>query len=108
MKGLKRVSISHFGDVAITWLYALFAIVWLVGFSNAVNLTDGLDGLVAGLTLIATGTYAIIAAHDGRTDVLIVCLTTMGAMIGFLMFNTSQPRFLWVMWGAWHWAVCLL
>ncbi len=66
--------------------------MWLVGFSNAVNLTDGLDGLVAGLTLIATGTYAIIAAHDGRTDVLIVCLTTMGAMIGFLMFNHKPAK----------------
>ncbi|MEN2364675.1 phospho-N-acetylmuramoyl-pentapeptide-transferase [Lacticaseibacillus paracasei] len=80
------------GNVSATWFYVLFVIVWLVGFSNAVNLTDGLDGLVAGQTTISFGTYAIIAAHDGRTDVLIVCLVTIGAMLGFLMFNHKPAQ----------------
>lgn len=80
------------GQLNWSWLFILFAIVWLVGFSNAVNLTDGLDGLVAGLATISFGTYAIIAAHEGRTDVLIICLVTIGAMIGFLLFNHKPAQ----------------
>jgi len=80
------------GNINSQWLYILFAIIWLVGFSNAVNLTDGIDGLLAGLTFIGMGTYAIIAAHDGRTDVLIICLATVGAMVGFFLYNHKPAK----------------
>ncbi|KRM72507.1 phospho-N-acetylmuramoyl-pentapeptide-transferase [Lacticaseibacillus brantae] len=80
------------GDINSQWLYIVFAAIWLVGFSNAVNLTDGIDGLLAGLTFIAMGTYAIIAAHDGRVDVLIICLATVGAMIGFFLYNHKPAK----------------
>lgn len=84
--------IPFLGNFNITWLFVLFAIIWLVGFSNAVNLSDGLDGLVCGLTMLAFGTYAIVAAHDGRTDILIICLVTIGAMVGFMMFNNKPAK----------------
>lgn len=84
--------IPFLGTFSATWLFVVFAIVWLVGFSNAVNLSDGLDGLVAGLSLIAFGTYAIIAAHDHRVDVLVICLVTIGAMIGFFGFNHKPAK----------------
>lgn len=74
------------------WLFAAFALVWMVGFSNAVNLSDGLDGLVAGLSTIAFAAYAVLAAHDGRTDVLILCLVTIGGMIGFFLFNHKPAK----------------
>ncbi len=64
----------------------------MVGFSNAVNLTDGLDGLVAGQGTVAFGTYAIIAAHDHRVDVLIICLVTVGALLGFLLYNHKPAK----------------
>jgi len=86
------LTIPFVGTIHSQWLYILFAVIWLVGFSNAVNLTDGIDGLLAGLTFIATGTYAIIAAHDGRTDVLIICLATVGAMVGFFLFNHKPAK----------------
>lgn len=86
------ISVPFVGEVNALWFFVLFAIVWLVGFSNAVNLSDGLDGLVAGLSMVAFGTYAVIAAHDGRVDVLVICLVTIGAMIGFLLFNHKPAQ----------------
>jgi phospho-N-acetylmuramoyl-pentapeptide-transferase len=72
--------------------YALFIIFWLTGFSNAVNLSDGLDGLVAGLSTIAFGTYAIIAAHQQNMPVMIFCMAVVGSMLGFLIFNHKPAK----------------
>lgn len=81
-------TVNFFGyDLHLSFLYGLFVIVWLVGFSNAVNLTDGIDGLVSGLGTISFGTYAIIAWHQQQYDLLIVCLSVMGALIGFFGYN---------------------
>ena len=76
----------------VAWVFGLFVMFWLVGFSNAVNLSDGLDGLVAGLSMIAFATYAVLAVHDRRTDVLILCLVTIGAMLGFFLFNHKPAK----------------
>lgn len=65
---------------------------WLVGFSNAVNLTDGIDGLVSGQAIIAFGAYAIIAYHQAQYDVLIFCLSVIGALIAFLGFNHKPAK----------------
>ena len=73
-------------------LYGVFVLFWLVGFSNAVNLTDGLDGLVAGLGLISFGTYAIIAINQQQYDVLLLCLATMGGLLGFFLFNKKPAK----------------
>lgn len=86
-------SLPLFGfTLAVPVLFAAFAVVWLVGFSNAVNLSDGIDGLVAGLATISFIAYAVLAAHDGRTDVLILCLVTIGAMVGFFLFNHKPAK----------------
>ncbi|MEK6189890.1 MAG: phospho-N-acetylmuramoyl-pentapeptide-transferase [Carnobacterium alterfunditum] len=80
------------GTVDIGWFYGLFIIFWLVGFSNAVNLTDGLDGLVAGTASIAYGAYAIIAWNQQQMDILIICLTIVGGLIGFFFFNKKPAK----------------
>lgn len=80
------------GTVDIGWFYGLFIIFWLVGFSNAVNLTDGLDGLVAGTASIAYGAYAIIAWNQQQIDILIICLTIIGGLIGFFFFNKKPAK----------------
>lgn len=84
--------IPFFGVVANSVFFAAFALFWLVGFSNAVNLTDGLDGLVGGLGIIAFGVYAIIAWQDARTDVLLICLAVVGALAAFLLFNHKPAK----------------
>ena len=48
-----------------TWLYVIFAAIYLAGMSNAVNLTDGLDGLAIGPVMINAGTYGILAYVAG-------------------------------------------
>ncbi|HRM23268.1 MAG TPA: phospho-N-acetylmuramoyl-pentapeptide-transferase [Enterococcus aquimarinus] len=79
-------------DLHLSFLYGLFVIVWLVGFSNAVNLTDGIDGLVSGLGAISFATYAIIAWNQQQYDILILCLSVVGALIGFFGYNHKPAK----------------
>jgi phospho-N-acetylmuramoyl-pentapeptide-transferase len=94
-------------SAAIAWLYVPFVTFVLTGFSNAVNLTDGLDGLAAGLTGIAAGTLAVFAYIMGRYDtsaylqifylrgageLTVFCAAVLGACIGFLWFNTFPAQ----------------
>ncbi|ASZ07988.1 phospho-N-acetylmuramoyl-pentapeptide-transferase [Enterococcus thailandicus] len=85
--------LNFFGlEISLGILYGLFAIFWLVGFSNAVNLTDGIDGLVAGLGTISFATYALIAWHQNQLDVLIICLSVVGGLIGFFSYNHKPAK----------------
>jgi phospho-N-acetylmuramoyl-pentapeptide-transferase len=74
------------------WMYILFIIFWLVGFSNAVNLTDGLDGLVSGTSAIAFGALAVLAWNQGQYDVSIFSVAVVGAVLGFLVFNAHPAK----------------
>ena len=74
------------------WFYGVFILLLLVGFSNAVNLTDGLDGLVGGLSTIAFIAFALISLFIGIEDVGIFCFVLTGAIAGFLMFNSFPAR----------------
>ncbi|MFV0558463.1 MAG: phospho-N-acetylmuramoyl-pentapeptide-transferase [Enterococcus sp.] len=86
-------TLNLFGyELPLAIFYGLFVIFWLVGFSNAVNLTDGIDGLVAGLGVISFGTYGLIAYHQNQADVLIVCLAVIGALIGFFPYNRKPAK----------------
>lgn len=87
-----ELAFPFLGVVDIGWFYGLFIIFWLVGFSNAVNLTDGLDGLVAGTASIAYGAYAIIAWNQQQMDILIICLTIIGSLVGFFFFNKKPAK----------------
>lgn len=87
-----KIAFPFIGSIDIGWFYGIFVIFWLVGFSNAVNLTDGLDGLVAGTASIAYGTYAVIAWHQQQTDVLIFCVTIVGGLVGFFFFNKKPAK----------------
>lgn len=85
--------LNFFGlEISLGIFYGLFAIFWLVGFSNAVNLTDGIDGLVAGLGTISFATYALIAWHQNQLDVLIICLSVVGGLIGFFTYNHKPAK----------------
>lgn len=80
----------------IGWFYGLFILFVLVASSNAVNLTDGLDGLAAGLSLIAFFTFGIITLGagwlEGYESVSIFCFTLAGALLGFLVYNVSPAK----------------
>lgn len=72
--------------------YSLFVIFWLVGFSNATNLTDGIDGLLATTGTIAYGTYTIIAILQNQWSVALFTSTVAGALIGFFLFNKKPAK----------------
>ena len=91
----------------LAWGYVAFVTFVLTGTSNAVNITDGLDGLAAGLTAIAIGTFALFAYVIGRVDtsaylqvyylrgageLTVFCLALFGAVVGFLWFNAHPAQ----------------
>jgi phospho-N-acetylmuramoyl-pentapeptide-transferase len=79
-------------SIELGWLYIVLIIIMLVGASNAVNLTDGLDGLLAGTAAIAFGAFAIIASSKLDLDVAIFCLAVVGSLLGFLVFNAHPAK----------------
>lgn len=77
------------GDgIAIPWLYLLFMNILLVGMCNAVNLTDGLDGLAAGTVMIVMIVMAAIAYRSDMLEPAIFAAALAGACVGFLWFNS--------------------
>lgn len=80
----------------IGFFYGLFILFVLVASSNAVNLTDGLDGLAGGLSLIAFFTFGIICFNtgwlDGYEEIGLFCFILVGSLLGFLVFNTNPAK----------------
>ncbi|MCR5525012.1 MAG: phospho-N-acetylmuramoyl-pentapeptide-transferase [Lactobacillus sp.] len=85
-----------FGTSQVGWWYGLFIIFWIVGFSNAVNLTDGLDGLVSGLSIISFLAYLIIALvninQPGYAEIALFCLAMIGTLCGFFPYNHKPAK----------------
>lgn len=80
----------------IGWLYGVLILFILVASSNAVNLTDGLDGLAGGLSFIALLTFAIITWNTGwligYVDIAIFIFLLLGGILAFLVFNVSPAK----------------
>lgn len=82
--------------INIGWFYGLFILFILVASSNAVNLTDGLDGLATGLSIISFLTYSVIMFNtgwlEGYIEIGLFCLILAGSLLGFLVFNTNPAK----------------
>ena len=74
------------------WGYYPFALLVMVASSNAVNLTDGLDGLAAGIAVLAGAAYAVIATWLGFPDLAVAAAALAGSCAGFLAFNRYPAR----------------
>lgn len=72
--------------------YYVLVLLVIVGASNAVNLTDGLDGLASGCMAIAAACYAVICLMDGHFELMIFCAAIVGACVGFLKFNFHPAK----------------
>lgn len=73
-------------------LYYVLVLLVIVGASNAVNLTDGLDGLASGCMAIASSCYAVICIITGHMELAIFCAAIVGACVGFLRFNFHPAK----------------
>jgi phospho-N-acetylmuramoyl-pentapeptide-transferase len=74
------------------WLYYPFVAFLMLGTSNAVNITDGLDGLLAGTSAIAFGGFVIIAMKGQLQEPAIFSAAMIGAVLGFLVFNAHPAK----------------
>lgn len=79
-------------SVDLGWLYLPFLILIMLGSSNAVNLTDGLDGLLAGTAAIAFGAYAVVGLVFSQYTVALFCMIVVGTLLGFLVFNAHPAK----------------
>lgn len=86
-----QIPFTHL-EMELGIFYVAFLVFWLVGFSNAVNLSDGLDGLVAGSSSIAFGAFGILALIFGQQDIALFAFVVTGAMLGFLIFNVKPAK----------------
>jgi phospho-N-acetylmuramoyl-pentapeptide-transferase len=72
--------------------YYLLVLFVLVGTSNAVNLTDGLDGLASGTMAVAASCYGVVCALTGHMDLAIFCVAIVAACLAFLRFNAHPAK----------------
>lgn len=83
-------------ELPLGWFYGFFILFMLVASSNAVNITDGLDGLAGGLSLVAFLTFALISANspaiEGTGDIAVFCFVLVGCLLGFLAFNSRPAK----------------
>ena len=86
-----HIPFTHF-DLPLSFAYVIFIIFWQVGFSNAVNLTDGLDGLATGLSIIGFAIYAIMSFILDSPAIGTFCVIMVFALIGFLPYNLNPAK----------------
>ena len=92
---LLEVTLFNF-KLDLGWFYGAFILFLLVGTTNAVNITDGLDGLCGGLSVMAFLAYGVIAWGSdwisGNEEIAIFSFVLVGSLLGFLLFNTHPAR----------------
>nr|WP_274363325.1 MULTISPECIES: phospho-N-acetylmuramoyl-pentapeptide-transferase [unclassified Paenibacillus] len=78
--------------IPLGWLYYPFIILLMLGMSNAVNFTDGLDGLLSGTSAVAFGAFAVIAMIHTEHESAFFSAAMIGAVLGFLVFNAHPAK----------------
>ncbi len=78
--------------IDLGFLYIPFTIFMILGVVNSVNLTDGLDGLAGGTTVVVFGFFAVIALTIKHIGILVFCGSFIGAILGFLRFNSHPAQ----------------
>jgi phospho-N-acetylmuramoyl-pentapeptide-transferase len=91
--GIDAIHVPFIGDLTLGWaMVPLFAFV-VVATGNAVNISDGLDGLAGGLASISFGAFGVIALLQGQVMLAGFCFTIVGALLSYLWFNIYPARF---------------
>lgn len=91
--GYDAIHLPYIGEIALGWfMIPVFAFA-VVATGNAVNISDGLDGLAGGLLTIAFGAFGVIAMLQGQFILSGFCFTVVGALLAYLWFNIYPARF---------------
>lgn len=91
--GFDTVHLPFIGEIALGWLMIPVFAFSVVATGNAVNISDGLDGLAGGLLLASFGAFGIIALLQGHFMLAGFCFTVIGALLAYLWFNIYPARF---------------
>lgn len=86
------ISLPFVGDVPLGWLAYPVSFLWILGLTNAFNFMDGLDGLAAGVAVIASAFLLLITLRGGSTFVYVMCYAVGAGALGFLVFNFPPAR----------------
>jgi UDP-GlcNAc:undecaprenyl-phosphate/decaprenyl-phosphate GlcNAc-1-phosphate transferase len=89
---IEAIGITDHLSVSLHWLGCPLTLLWVVGITNAINLSDGLDGLAAGISAIASVVIAALAMYSGVTIMAVVALALAGSLSGFLVFNFHPAK----------------
>ncbi|MGB4800643.1 MAG: phospho-N-acetylmuramoyl-pentapeptide-transferase [Candidatus Saccharimonadales bacterium] len=92
--GQSSVMVPFIGDINVGWMIIPLFMLVVVSTGNAVNISDGMDGLAGGLLLSSFGAFGVIAALQARFGVAAFCLTVVGALLAYLWFNIPPARFI--------------
>ncbi len=79
-------------EVELGWFYYVFALVFITGIINSVNLTDGIDGLASSVTLVVGIFFALLAFTSEGVELAVLSAGIVGATLGFLMYNFYPAR----------------
>lgn len=91
--GFNSIHIPGLGDIALGWMIVPLFTLAVVATGNAVNISDGLDGLAGGLLSVSFGAFGIIAILQGNTGMAGFCFTVVGVLLSYLWFNIHPARF---------------
>lgn len=91
--GYDTIHLPFSGDLTVGWLLIPLFILVVVSTGNAVNISDGMDGLAGGLLISAYGAFGVIAMLQGNFGIAGFCLTVVGALLSYVWFNIPPARF---------------
>jgi phospho-N-acetylmuramoyl-pentapeptide-transferase len=91
--GYNSIHLPYLGDIVLGWWIVPLFVLAVVATGNAVNISDGLDGLAGGLLAISFGAFGMIALLQGHLYLSGFCFTVLGALLSYLWFNIYPARF---------------
>lgn len=91
--GVSAVQVPFYGAIDIGWAIIPFFVLAVVSTGNAVNISDGLDGLAGGLLATSYGAFAFIAMMQGSFALAGFCFTILGVLLAYIWFNIYPARF---------------
>lgn len=86
------IAVAEWSPIDLQWFAWPLTVLWIVGITNAVNLSDGLDGLATVLSMIACAVIMLLAFTSDQTSIAVLMLAMLGALAGFLWFNFHPAR----------------